>query len=131
MEHHHHAVLVVDDYDDGREAIVVMLTTAGFETVGAASGSLALDMLQGGLRPCVILLDVWMPGIDGWELWDRLKAHDELSRVAVVLLSADFADHERAKAVGIREFLRKPIDRSQLMAAVERHCSRQRPPESH
>ena len=125
--HARHNVLVVDDYDDGREAIVAMLENKGFEVIGAASGAIALDLFQAGLRPCVALLDIRMPDIDGWEVWDRMRAHDELSRTAVVILSSEHADHARAKAVGIREFLRKPIDGRAMVAAVDRHCERRRP----
>ena len=124
---HNHNVLVVDDYDDGREAIVAMLDVEGFDVIGAASGSAALDLLQGGLRPCVVVLDIRLPDLDGWEVWDRMKTHDELARTSVVLLSSEPTDHTRAKAVGIREFLRKPIDGRALIAAVDRHCDRRRP----
>ncbi len=125
--HSRHSVLVLDDYDDGREAIVSMLQVKGFDVIGAGSGSQALDLMQAGLRPCVVLLDLRLPDIDGWEVWDRMKAHDELARTAVVILSANAADHARARAVGIREFLRKPVDGRRLVAAVERHCDRIRP----
>jgi CheY-like chemotaxis protein len=79
-------------------------------------------MLQGGLRPCVVILDVRMPVMDGWEVWDRMRAHAELARTPVVLLSADAIDGARAKRVGIRDFLRKPIDGWRLVAAVEKYC---------
>jgi CheY-like chemotaxis protein len=119
-----HLVLVVDDYDDTRDAIVSMLEAKNFAVVGAASGTIALELLQAGMRPCVVLLDVRMPEIDGWEVWERMKAHAELSETPVVILSADAADHARARAVGIREFLRKPIAGGDLVAAVDRHCER-------
>jgi len=122
--HPHHNVLVVDDFAETREAIVSMLTTKGFDAVGAASGPIALELLHAGLRPCVVLLDVRMPDMDGWEVWKRMKAHEELAMTPVVILSAEAADHARAKAVGIREFLRKPIDGLVLVRAVDRHCER-------
>jgi CheY-like chemotaxis protein len=93
-----HNVLVVDDYEDAVVAIVTLFQANGVDAVGAALGPEALDMLQAGLQPCVILLDVRMPGMDGWEVWDRLKAHNELSKTAVVILSAEGADPARARA---------------------------------
>jgi CheY-like chemotaxis protein len=126
--HSRHNVLVVDDYTDTREAIVTLLQAMGFDVVGAASGPEALDMLQAGLRPCVILLDVRMPGMDGWTVWERMKAHPEVVKTPVVILSGDVADDARAKKVGIREFLLKPIDGPDVVAAVDRHCERQRAP---
>jgi CheY-like chemotaxis protein len=122
--HDRHDVLVIDDFAETREAIVTMLQTKGFGAVGAESGPMALDFLQAGMRPCVILLDVRMPEMDGWQVWERMKRHEELARTSVVILSANHADDKRARAVGIREFLRKPIDGKALIAAVERHCSR-------
>lgn len=122
-----HLVLVVDDYDATREAVVSMLEAKGLAVVGAASGPIALDLFQAGMRPCVVLLDVRMPEMDGWEVWERMQIHDDLCRTPVVILSADAADDERARHVGIREFLRKPIGGRELLAAVERHCERHQP----
>lgn len=119
-----HLVLVVDDYDATREAVVSMLEAKGFAVVGAASGPIALDLFQAGMRPCVVLLDVRMPEMDGWEVWERMKLHADLRLTPVVILSADTADDERARRVGVREFLRKPIGGRELVAAVERHCER-------
>jgi two-component system, chemotaxis family, chemotaxis protein CheY len=121
-----HTVLVVDDFDDARDAIVTMLTTKGFDAVGAASGPIALDLFQAGMRPCVVLLDVRMPEMDGWEVWERMKAHEDLARMPVVILSANAADDTRAASVGIREFLRKPVDGRHLVRTVEAHCERHR-----
>jgi CheY-like chemotaxis protein len=61
--------------------------------------------------------------MDGWETWERMKAMTDLAATPVVILSADVADDARAKRVGIREFLRKPIDVQPLLAALDRHCA--------
>ena len=127
--HARHNVLVVDDFTETREAIVTMLIAKGFDAVGAESGPLALDFFQAGMRPCVVLLDVRMPDMDGWHVWERMKAHEEVSRTPVVILSADHADDKRARAVGIREFLRKPVDARVLVNAVEKYCERRRAPQ--
>jgi CheY-like chemotaxis protein len=118
----------VDDYQETREAVATLLELSGADVVSAESGIEALEMLQAGLRPCVMLLDVRMPDLDGWEVWDRMKQHRELALTSVVILSADPADHSRTRAVGIREFLRKPVDGSRLLATVNRHCERERYP---
>src|SRR6476619_5014674 len=91
--HAQHLVLVVDDVDATRDAIVAMLETNGFDVRGAASGIEALDLLQAGFRPCAMLLDLRMPEVDGWEVWDRMKDHPELATTPVVVLSPDPADH--------------------------------------
>lgn len=122
-EPHFHDVLVIDDYAETRDAIVAILESQGFVAQGAVSGPDALDMFQGGLRPCVVLLDLRMPGMDGWETWERMKAMADLASTPVIILSADVADDARAKRVGIREFLRKPIDAQPLLTAIDRHCA--------
>jgi CheY-like chemotaxis protein len=122
--HAQHLVLVVDDVDATRDAIVAMLETNGFGVRGAASGIEALDLLQAGFRPCAMLLDLRMPEVDGWEVWDRMKDHPELATLPVVVLSPDPADHARAHAVGIKQFLRKPVDDDRLVQILEGHCQR-------
>ena len=120
---HSHSVLLVDDSAETRESVRVLLQGAEpFEVAAAASGYEALDLLQAGLRPCVVLLDVRMPGIDGWEVVDRMQVHTELRATPVIMLSSDVADYARARRVGVREFLRKPADYATIVAAVDRHC---------
>ena len=125
---HCHSVLVVDDFEATREAIVTMLKVKGIDAVGARSGPDALDLFQAGMRPCVVILDLRMPGMDGWETWERMKALPELAQTPVVILSADVADDTRARTVGIRQFLRKPIDGREIFAVVHRYCRQQTPP---
>src|SRR5688572_29938049 len=101
--HVRHNVLVIDDFTDTRDALVTMLQAKGFDAVGAESGPVALDFFQAGMRPCVVLLDIRMPEMDGWHVWERMKAHPELAQMAVVVLSANMPDEKRARAAGIRE----------------------------
>lgn len=124
LRHARHTVLVVDDVDETREAIVTLLLTKGFDAVGAASGGVALELFAAGMRPCVVLLDVRMPEMNGWELWERMKTRDDLARIAVVILTAEPADHARAVKAGIRELLRKPVDGRALVDVIGRHCDR-------
>ena len=124
---HRHNVLVVDDFEATRDAIITMLKTKGMDAVGAQSGPDALDLFQAGMRPCVVLLDLRMPGMDGWETWERMKALPDLAETPVVILSADVADDTRARQVGIRQFLRKPIDGREIFAAIQKYCQQQTP----
>src|SRR3954466_11560866 len=125
---HSHSVLVADDFEATRDAIVTLLQTKGHEAVGAESGPDALDLFQAGLRPCVVLLDLRMPGMDGWETWERMKALPELAKMPVVILSGGKAEDTRARTVGIRQFLRKPIDGRDLVTTIEKYCERQNQP---
>jgi CheY-like chemotaxis protein len=122
---HGHSVLVIDDFDPTRESVVTLLQMNGIDAVGAQSGPDALDLFQAGMRPCAVLLDLRMPGMDGWETWERMKVLPDLAQTPVVILSADTADDARANKVGIRQFLRKPIHSRDLMAAIEKFCGEQ------
>jgi DNA-binding response OmpR family regulator len=124
-EQHAHSVLVVDDYDALRDACTAFLTATGFEVLAASSGREALDILAEGFRPCVVLLDVSMPEMDGWTVWERMQAHREWSQTPVVMLSARSVNRERVRDAGIREFLSKPVAPERVVAIVERHCERQ------
>ena len=119
---HTHRVLLVDDFDDTREAIGYILQRAGFDVVTAWGGEDALRLFREGYRPCVALLDLRMPGVNGWQLWDKMRADPELAKITVIIVSGDIAQRERARAVGIREFLSKPVDFDELITTVHRHC---------
>jgi CheY-like chemotaxis protein len=120
-----HAVLLVDDYDDTREALAALLRNAGFAVTTAWGAEDALRHFREGFRPCIALLDLRMPGLDGRALWDRMRAEVDpsIARVPVAIVSGDIDERERAREVGIREFLSKPVNPDDLIAVVERHCS--------
>jgi CheY-like chemotaxis protein len=122
FERHAHSVLVVDDYDALREALVETLAAMGCDVCAARSGREALDILAAGLRPCVVFLDLCLPEMDGWTVWERMQAHREWSRTPVVMLSAQDVERERVRKAGIREFLRKPFDADRIIATVDQHC---------
>jgi CheY-like chemotaxis protein len=122
---HEHRVLIVEDYDDTREAFAAELRGAGCDVRDAWSGEDGLRQLREGFRPCVALIDVRMPGMDGWTMSDRMRrdADATIASTSVVLVSGDPAAQDRARAAGIREFISKPLDREALIGAVERYCA--------
>ena len=122
--HHRHQVLIVDDYADICEALAMVLDMDGMEVETALSGPEALAKLQLGFRPCVMLLDIRMPGMNGWDVWERMQADPELAATPVVVVSGDAPDASRARAVGMRAVLRKPVESHTLIAAVAAHCER-------
>jgi CheY-like chemotaxis protein len=126
MAAHGHQVLVVDDTDDTREAFAAILRGSGFTVVTAWSAEDALRQFREGFRPCIALLDLRMPGMDGWGLWRRMQeeADPTIARVPVVIVSGDIDQEERARAAGIREFLRKPVEPGKLVGVVEHYCER-------
>ena len=84
-------MLVVDDDVDVRESLVEAIQEMGRDAFGASSGEQALALLQTLPRPCLILLDVTMPGMDGFEFLGRLKQHEHAEEFPVLLISATSA----------------------------------------
>ncbi len=123
--HARHIVLTVGSARDDDTEIVTTLLQAGFDAFAVESAAATLALIDGGLEPCVLVLDVdGMPDMDAWRLWDELRRRDEASRPVALLLSRDRVDATRARIVDIQEFLRKPISAEALIEAVERHCPR-------
>ncbi len=119
-------VLVVDDDDSIREAMSELLVDAGHEVVSAANGKAALDYLRQAPRPpCVILLDLMMPVMDGETFRREQLADPALSRIPVVLLTA--AGRSAAARVPADGVLLKPVTLEDALAAIARHCPGQQP----
>ncbi|HEY3352798.1 MAG TPA: response regulator [Polyangia bacterium] len=113
-------VLVVDDEDDIREVLRLALEAEGYRVETAAHGREALARLAAGARPCLILLDLMMPVMDGFEFL-AARARDPVAAAIPVLVVSAFAD--RAAAVtGVAGILKKPVDLDVLLAQVARHC---------
>ncbi len=105
------SILVVDDVLDGREMLVEYLTFRGFQVAEATTGIAALAMAR-ALRPQIVLMDLSMPGIDGWETTRRLKT-DPLTKDALVVAVTAHAfnrEHEAARAAGCDAIVLKPYD---------------------
>jgi CheY-like chemotaxis protein len=121
---HRHRVLIVDDHADICDALAMVLGMHGMEVETALCGEEGLAKLEAGLRPCMMLLDIRMPGMNGWEVWDKMRADAALATTPVVVVSGDSPDPGRARAVGMRAVLRKPFEGGAVVAAVETHCNR-------
>jgi CheY-like chemotaxis protein len=98
-----------------------MLSIEGFATAAVANGREALEYLHTTAPPNVILLDLMMPVMDGWEFRRRQQADPELAPVPVIVLSA--LDRERTAAVDASAFLKKPLDFDRLLELVRAHCA--------
>ena len=114
-------ILVVDNEEADREVLVHLLEPLGFELRTAASGHDALDLLAAGLQPDAILMDLAMPGIDGWETIRRLRELAHV-RAKVAIVSANAFDKSLENDVGIRpeDFITKPVRHSELLDWLER-----------
>ena len=112
-----HSVLVVDDEDSVRSLYVDALEEAGHMVAVAVDGADALDRLHGGAIPCVVLTDVRMPRMDGWELSRALARDPELASVPVVVVTGD-------KILSFSSPARdKPFSIAELDAMVQRSCA--------
>jgi DNA-binding NarL/FixJ family response regulator len=113
-------VLVIDDEADIRELIALELSLEGFDVITAGDGADGLALARSE-APEVIVLDLMMPGIDGWEVLRRLKADSELAGVPVVILSARTAEIDRVRGgiEGAVSYLTKPFDVDALRDAIE------------
>jgi CheY-like chemotaxis protein len=126
MSHSHDGkfVLVVDDDPDIREALEMVLETNGHVVVSASDGAEALAHLErDARRPCVILLDLMMPGMNGFELHEALTARPAWSAIPIVVITGAGADVEEMAAPLTSEILRKPFDLHTVLKAVNRHCA--------
>jgi DNA-binding response OmpR family regulator len=111
-------VLIVDDHLSLRTLIKEYLTTQGYRVVTAADGQDALTVARVE-RPDLILLDVMMPTLDGFDFMRTLRANDRTRDVPVVAISAAYPERA-ALDLGVQEFIAKPFDVSALVAAVRR-----------
>jgi len=120
--HLSHAVLIVDDDDDIRAALLVYMAAFGLNVQVASSAEDALRQIAEGFQPCVAIVDLSMPGMDGWALIARFREDLSLGATGVVILSCDQSDRARADPLGVRQHIVKPAPPDAIVAAVEKHC---------
>ena len=113
-------VLIVEDDPDTREMLGKFLELEGFQVDTAANGQLALEKLQAGANVGVIVLDLMMPVMDGWEFRKRQLADERLSRIPTIVVSA--AGRDRMAQVTADAYLAKPIDMDELLSRVAEFC---------
>lgn len=113
-------ILVVDDEQDIQRFVTETLTDEGYQVVTAGSGEDALRAMADG-NPDLILLDVNLPGADGWEVLGSLRAAAE-PQTPVVVMTAGYNAQERALASGAQGYLGKPFELADLLSTVEAHA---------
>lgn len=115
-------VFVVEDDVDTRDMLKRFLELEGFRVEAAGNGQQALERLQAGVQPCVIVLDLMMPVMDGWQFRQQQASDRALARIPVIVVSA--AGRERLIEVDADAHLIKPVDLDQLLDRVRRYCAR-------
>jgi CheY-like chemotaxis protein len=119
-------VMVIDDCPATRELMNVILSVEGYTITGAANGQEALRRLEAGPLPDLILLDMTMPVMTGWEFLRRRKADPRLAGIPILIFSAIGDGVEDLEALGVVGSLTKPIHEDTLIdriiQAVRTHC---------
>lgn len=117
--------MVVDDAPDVRRLLDLVFSMAGFGVVQASSGVDAVRMLRGDPLPDVVILDVQMPDLDGWETLERLRADPRTTQTPVILCTVKgmAQDNLRAWTLGCDGFVTKPVNIGDLVDQVRRVLS--------
>ena len=114
-------VLVVDDDPGVGDALAMVLSDEGYQVVTARDGRAALSYLADHEAPSIILLDIMMPGMDGYAFRKEQRRHPALAAIPVVVLSAG-ARNEPVMEMCPAGFLGKPVDVDALLALLEEYC---------
>ena len=118
-------VLVIDDDREVRESLRTLLQLDGYKVKTARDGQHALEQLRGGLRPCIILLDLMMPAMDGQHFRAEQLRDPQFAHIPVVVLSGHYDPQQNAASLGAAAYLRKPADINMVLRLIEAHCVRQ------
>lgn len=113
------SLLIVEDEEGLREALVEILKLEGFHSYSAGNGREALDLLKKIPKPCLILLDMMMPIMNGRAFLDELLVDSTLFPIPVLIVSA-FDNPNTKGAIGV---MRKPVDWDQLIKVISEYCS--------
>ncbi|WP_437782490.1 response regulator [Sorangium sp. So ce1097] len=115
-------ILVVEDDLDIRSILSQLLMFEGYDVEEAADGAEALALLRGGQPPALILLDLMMPVMDGWQLRAELQRDPALASIPVVIVSADVRAEQEASRLRVAGLLKKPLQIEPLLELVHRIC---------
>ena len=115
-------ILVVEDQEDNRQIIRDMLTATDYEIIEAESGEQALEAVA-KQRPDLILMDIQLPGIDGYEATRRIKADPALRSITIIAVTsyALSGEEQKARAAGCDEYVPKPYSPRQLLAKIRQY----------
>ena len=115
-------ILVVEDDPSGREVLVDILEAEGYRVASAANGQEALDRLQCGFRPRVILLDLVMPVMNGAEFRRRQQQDPALAAIPVIVMTGVQDSPQQAFAVAAGHYFLKPYNAGELLDTIAHYC---------
>jgi two-component system, cell cycle response regulator DivK len=115
-------VLVVDDHEDNRRILRDLLGSAGYEVIEATTGDDGVAMAK-ARTPDLILMDIQLPGIDGYEATRRIKADDALRRIPLIVVTsyALSGDDAKARAAGADAYVAKPFSPRAMLAKIREY----------
>ena len=113
-------IFIVEDDVDTREMLGRFLELEGYSVETAANGRQALERLGGGVRACVILLDLMMPVMDGWQFRREQAQNRDLAGIPVIVVSA--AGRDRLQQIQADAYLSKPVDLDELLKHITQFC---------
>jgi two-component system, cell cycle response regulator DivK len=121
-------ILVVDDHDDVRQSMVIRLEKHGFEVVVAKNGREAIEMVKSA-KPSIVLMDMNMPEVDGWEASSLIKTDPEVKDIPIIALTAyDLpGDKARARQAGCEGYHAKPVELPMLLEQIRELIEQYRP----
>lgn len=106
-------VLIIDDEDELNEMVTLRLQKVGFEVDSATDGASGLEKVK-SFKPDVILLDINMPGMDGWEVCERLRSNPETKDLFIVVLTAT-RNFQKAKQLNVNRVVLKPFNYDEIL----------------
>lgn len=117
-------ILVVDDNHDNTEILSAFLESRGYTVVCAEDGKTALAKME-EVKPSLVLLDVMMPGMDGWQVCRTIKQHPDFGNTRVIMVTAKggFEDKFEGMRSGADDYVVKPVDLNELATKVERNLA--------
>ena len=110
-------ILVVEDDADIREALAQILEDEGYSVISAPNGLVGLEKLR-TVKPALVLLDLMMPVMNGWQFRQQQRQDDLVAGIPVLMISADGSARREALSSGARGFIQKPIELDDLLNAV-------------
>jgi two-component system, cell cycle response regulator DivK len=112
-------ILVIEDHEDNRRILRDLLTSAGYEPIEAVTGEEGVSLAEIH-RPDLILMDIQLPGLDGYEATRRIKANPALRRIPVIAVTsyALSGDEVKAKEAGCDDYVAKPFSPRALLAKI-------------
>lgn len=119
---HDRSILVVEDDDDVRESLVAVLESEGHRVLEAVHGGEALERLRAGDEVCIILLDLFMPTMNGWAFREEQLRDPRIAAIPVVVITADAGAVRGLDGLGIVDAMTKPIDFERLLSLIAVHC---------